>query len=80
MYASVDDFRTLLRCTLTAVQTTPSDVQTTWIPYSKPYRAPHEVEYLEQVLSSGWTHGDGPFTRRAGELLTGITASASSRC
>jgi dTDP-4-amino-4,6-dideoxygalactose transaminase len=78
MYASVDDFRTLLRCTFSAVQTTPSDVQTTWIPYSKPYRAPHEVEYLEQVLSSGWTHGDGPFTRRAGELLTGITGSASA--
>ena len=59
------------------MKTTPSDVQTTWIPFSKPYRAPHEVEYLEQVLSSGWTHGDGPFTRRAGELLTGVTGSAS---
>lgn len=47
------------------------------IPYSRPYRAPHESEYLEQVLSSGHTHGDGPFTRRASELLTGITASDS---
>ena len=46
-----------------------------WIPFSKPYRAPHEADYLEQVLSSGWTHGDGPFTQRAGELLSGITAS-----
>ncbi|MEO7133006.1 MAG: dTDP-4-amino-4,6-dideoxygalactose transaminase [Vicinamibacterales bacterium] len=48
-----------------------------WIPYSRPYRAPHESEYLEQVLSSGHTHGDGPFTRRASELLTGITTSES---
>ncbi len=47
------------------------------IPYSRPYRAPHELEYLEQVLHSGHTHGDGPFTRRAGELLTGLTGSDS---
>jgi dTDP-4-amino-4,6-dideoxygalactose transaminase len=52
-------------------------VQPPWIPYSKPYRAPHESEYLEQVLSSGHTHGDGPFTQRASELLTGITTSDS---
>ena len=53
-------------CTLSAVQTP-------WIPFSKPYRAPHESEYLEQVLSSGHTHGDGPFTEKASELLRGIT-------
>ena len=52
-------------------------MQTLWIPYSKPYRAPHESEYLEQVLSSGQTHGDGPFTKRASELLAGLTASDS---
>jgi len=52
-------------------------MQTPLIPYSKPYRAPHESEYLEQVLSSGHTHGDGPFTRRASELLKGITTSES---
>lgn len=50
---------------------------TSLIPFSKPYRAPHEGEYLEQVLSSGHTHGDGPFTRSASELLAGITKSKS---
>jgi dTDP-4-amino-4,6-dideoxygalactose transaminase len=52
-------------------------VSTSWIPYSKPYRAPDEFEYLGQVLESGHTHGDGPFTRRASELLTGITTTGS---
>jgi dTDP-4-amino-4,6-dideoxygalactose transaminase len=53
------------------------DVQKPLIPYSMPYRAPHELKYLEQVLSSGWTHGDGPFTKRASKLLAGITTSES---
>jgi len=48
-----------------------------WIPYSKPYRSPHEIEYLQEVLSSGQTHGDGPFTRRASALLSDITSSDS---
>jgi Predicted pyridoxal phosphate-dependent enzyme apparently involved in regulation of cell wall biogenesis len=52
-------------------------VPTSWIPYSKPYRAPRELEYLEQVLGSGHTHGDGPFTRGASELLTAITTAGS---
>jgi len=54
-----------------------SIVQPPWIPYSKPYRAPHEREYLEEVLNGGHTHGDGPFTEKAGKLLTGITSSDS---
>ena len=52
-------------------------MQTPWIPFSKPYRAPHEGEYLEQVLSSGHTHGDGPFTEKASALLAGITTCGS---
>jgi dTDP-4-amino-4,6-dideoxygalactose transaminase len=52
-------------------------VQKPWIPYSKPFRAPHELEYLKRVLDSGHTHGDGPFTQQAGELLTGLTSSNS---
>ena len=44
-------------------------MQTPWIPFSKPYRAPHEGEYLEQVLSSGHTHGDGPFTEKASKPM-----------
>ena len=59
------------------MQTIPNDVRPPWIPYSKPYRASHESEYLEQVLSSGHTHGDGPFTERASAQLTGITGSDS---
>jgi dTDP-4-amino-4,6-dideoxygalactose transaminase len=54
-----------------------SAVQTPWIPFSKPYRAPREGEYLEQVLDSGHTHGDGPFTERASKLLTSLTESDS---
>lgn len=52
-------------------------MQFPWIPFSKPFRAPHEIQYLEQVLSSGHTHGDGPFTDKASELLRGITGSNS---
>jgi len=52
-------------------------VQTPWIPFSKPYRAAHEVDYLTQVLASGHTHGDGPFTERSSELIRVITGSAS---
>lgn len=46
-----------------------------WIPFSKPFRAPHEVSYLDEVLRSGHTHGDGPFTERASELLKARTGS-----
>jgi len=52
-------------------------VQAPWIPYSKPYRAPHESKYPEEVLNSGHTHGDGPFTEKASELLADITACHS---
>lgn len=46
-----------------------------WVPFTKPYRAPHEMDYLGEVLDSGYSGGDGPFTRRASELLRGITGA-----
>lgn len=46
-----------------------------WIPFSKPFRAPGELEYLDQVLDSGHTHGDGPFTARAARGIEAITGS-----
>jgi dTDP-4-amino-4,6-dideoxygalactose transaminase len=42
------------------------------IPFNRPFRAPREREYLTQALESGQTSGDGPFTRRATQLLTGL--------
>lgn len=42
------------------------------IPFSRPYRSARELEYLDEVLASGVTQGDGPFTSRATDLLEGI--------
>lgn len=52
-------------------------MQTPWIPFSKPYRSAHEADYLAQVLASGHTHGDGPFTERASELLRTIVGNSA---
>lgn len=52
-------------------------MQQPWIPFSRPYRAPAEARYLEEVLASGHTHGDGPFTERAGHLLEDILGGGS---
>lgn len=46
-----------------------------WIPFSKPFRALHELAYLDEVLGSGHTHGDGPFTGRASRHLEAITGA-----
>lgn len=46
-----------------------------WIPFSKPFRAPGELDYLDQVLESGHTHGDGPFTARAARGIEAITGA-----
>jgi dTDP-4-amino-4,6-dideoxygalactose transaminase len=48
------------------------------IPFTVPFRAPRELEYLEQSLASGLTSGDGPFTARAGELLRPLTGSPNT--
>ena len=49
-----------------------------WIPFSRPFRAPHELQYLEEVLASGHTHGDGPFTQRATDLVRRAVGSAEA--
>jgi dTDP-4-amino-4,6-dideoxygalactose transaminase len=46
-----------------------------WIPFSKPFRAPGELGYLDEVLDSGHTHGDGPFTARASRRLEELTGA-----
>jgi dTDP-4-amino-4,6-dideoxygalactose transaminase len=43
------------------------------IPFNRPFLAPREREYLSQALDSGCTSGDGPFTRRAGDLIAALT-------
>lgn len=52
-------------------------MKTSSIPFSKPFRAPREVDYLTQVLASGHTHGDGSFTERASELIREIAGNAA---
>lgn len=49
-----------------------SAVSSARIVFSRPYRSAHELDYLGEVIASGHVHGDGPFTRRAGALLSGI--------
>jgi dTDP-4-amino-4,6-dideoxygalactose transaminase len=48
------------------------------IPFTVPFRAPRELEYLEQSLASGLTSGDGPFTARAVELLQPLTGPGTT--
>lgn len=43
--------------------------------FSRPHRAPREVDYVTEALTSGHVHGDGPFTARATELLRDITGA-----
>jgi dTDP-4-amino-4,6-dideoxygalactose transaminase len=50
---------------------------TAWVPFSKPYRAPSELTFVEQVLASGHTQGDGPFTQRASAQLKDVTGARS---
>ncbi|GLZ00874.1 dTDP-4-amino-4,6-dideoxygalactose transaminase [Actinoplanes sp. NBRC 103695] len=45
------------------------------IPFNRISLADRELEYLTTAAASGATSGDGPFTRRATHLLTGITSS-----
>lgn len=40
------------------------------IVFSRPFRSPRELEYLEAVLESGHVHGDGPFTASASAELS----------
>lgn len=49
------------------------------IPFSRPSRAPRELEYIETVLASGQASGDGPFTARATETLERLFRGATVR-
>lgn len=39
------------------------------IPFTTPFHAPGEGKYVGEALASGLTQGDGPFTKRATDLL-----------
>ncbi|WP_412749000.1 dTDP-4-amino-4,6-dideoxygalactose transaminase [Krasilnikovia sp. M28-CT-15] len=47
------------------------------IPFNRPLLAPREREYLTLAAESGQTSGDGPYTRRATELLRELTGARS---
>jgi dTDP-4-amino-4,6-dideoxygalactose transaminase len=46
------------------------------IPFNRPALAPRELEYLTRAAESGHTSGDGPFTRRAAELVASLTGGS----
>jgi len=46
-----------------------SDLPPLRIPFNRVSLQGNEVEYLRRAVEGGWTAGDGPFTRRANELL-----------
>jgi dTDP-4-amino-4,6-dideoxygalactose transaminase len=48
------------------------------IPFNLPLVADRERAYLTSAVTSGHTSGDGPFTRRATALLTGLTGAGSA--
>jgi dTDP-4-amino-4,6-dideoxygalactose transaminase len=43
--------------------------------FSRPFRAEHEVDYIQAVLASGHIHGDGTFTRDASRLLEQVSGA-----
>ncbi|MFG1876747.1 dTDP-4-amino-4,6-dideoxygalactose transaminase [Sphaerisporangium sp. NPDC049003] len=45
------------------------------IPFNRPHISKNELPYLAEVLRQGFTSGDGPFTRRAAQLLREMTGS-----
>lgn len=47
------------------------------VPFTTPFHAPGESKYVAEALASGLTQGDGPFTRRAGELLTPLVGGGT---
>ncbi|MBO9523801.1 MAG: dTDP-4-amino-4,6-dideoxygalactose transaminase [Nocardioidaceae bacterium] len=47
------------------------------IPFTTPFHAPGEVKYVTESIASGQTSGDGPFTRRAVELLTPLVGGGT---
>lgn len=47
------------------------------IPLCDPYVTGSEVPYVAEVLASDHWHGDGPFTRRATELLKRLTGAGA---
>jgi dTDP-4-amino-4,6-dideoxygalactose transaminase len=48
------------------------------IPFNRPFLAAREREYVTQAVASGHTSGDGPYTRRATELLTALVGAPSA--
>ncbi|MGH3465331.1 MAG: dTDP-4-amino-4,6-dideoxygalactose transaminase [Kribbellaceae bacterium] len=48
------------------------------IPFTKPYISGDELSYVAQSFSSPFVTGDGPFTRRATDLITKITGGLGS--
>jgi dTDP-4-amino-4,6-dideoxygalactose transaminase len=45
------------------------------IPFNRPTIAPKQLEYMREAVENGHTHGDGPFGRRAEELLAAATGA-----
>lgn len=48
------------------------------IPFNRPFLTAREREYMTQALESGHTCGDGPYTRRATDLLTALLGARSA--
>ncbi|WP_127936311.1 dTDP-4-amino-4,6-dideoxygalactose transaminase [Nonomuraea polychroma] len=47
----------------------------TSIPFNRPHSSEHELDYLAEAIGQGRTAGDGPFTRRASQLLKELTGA-----
>ncbi|MEU8246011.1 dTDP-4-amino-4,6-dideoxygalactose transaminase [Nonomuraea sp. NPDC048916] len=45
------------------------------VPFNRPHVSENELDYIAEVVRHGRTSGDGPFTRRAAELLSELTGS-----
>ncbi|MGI5287068.1 dTDP-4-amino-4,6-dideoxygalactose transaminase [Nonomuraea polychroma] len=51
--------------------------QATRIPFNRSHLSEHELDYLAEAIGQGHTAGDGPFTRRASQLLKELTGAGS---
>jgi dTDP-4-amino-4,6-dideoxygalactose transaminase len=48
------------------------------IPFNRPFLTARERAYVRQAVASGHTSGDGPYTRRATDLLTALVGARSA--
>ena len=48
------------------------------VPFNRPTRTGHDLQYVQQALASGCLSGDGPFTKRCHQILEAIPGAGKA--